>query len=77
MLEDLRKVSAVDPAATGLAANEVLGLVLGRITDGPAGVFVARDHVFGGSLWTSSGHSLSTTTRISSEMTEITSISVR
>ena len=43
MLKDLRKVSTIDPAATGLAANEMLGLVLGRIAETPADVFAARD----------------------------------
>ena len=76
MLQHLREVSAINPPTTCWAADEMPGLVRGRIANAPADVFAAGDHVFGGSLWTSSSHSLSTTARISSEMMEITSISV-
>jgi hypothetical protein len=41
MLEDLRKVTAVDPAVAYWATHEMLGLVLGRNAEASADVFAA------------------------------------
>src|SRR4051794_10268732 len=68
VLEHLAEIAAVDPAAATRASDVMLGLVLGRHADWPADIGAPGDRHFGGSLWASSGHSLSTTTRVSSEM---------
>jgi hypothetical protein len=39
----LRKVSAIEPATTCWAADEMLGLILGRIANAPADEFAAGE----------------------------------
>jgi len=43
VLEDLAEIAAINPAAAGGAANEMLGFVLRRVADELAGVFPARN----------------------------------
>jgi hypothetical protein len=77
VLKDVAQITAIDPAATGWATDEMLGLVLWLLADAAAEISGSWDHFLGGSLWTSSGHSLSMTMRISSEMIAMLSISMR
>ena len=76
-LARVAKVPAIDPAVAGGAPDEMLGFVLRLRADWPPEISPSWDHRLGGSLWTNSGHSLSMTMRISSEMISITSISAR
>jgi hypothetical protein len=47
VLEHARQVSAINPPATGRTADEVLGLIRGRLSDALANVFPAREvHAF-------------------------------
>ena len=43
VLKDLAEIAAIDPAATRLAFDEMLRLILGWITNAPAKIFTARD----------------------------------
>jgi hypothetical protein len=45
VLEDVAKITAVDPATTGSAADEVLSFVLRGIAERLTDVLTARDHV--------------------------------
>ena len=67
VLEHLAEITAIDPAAAERPADEMLGLVLGRIADAFSDVPTTRNHFCGGSLWTNSGHATSMTARLSSE----------
>ena len=70
MLEHLAEIAAIDPAAAGRAADEMLGLVLRLLlADAAAEISASGDHFLDGSLWINFGHSLYITIRISSEMT--------
>jgi hypothetical protein len=73
--EHLAEIAAIDPAAARRAPGVMLGLVLGWLADWPPEIGASWDHRRGGSLWMNSGHSLSLTTRISSEMIAMVSIS--
>jgi hypothetical protein len=77
VLEDLSKLAAVHPTAAGGTSDEVLGFVGGCFAETLPEILAARDQAdsFGGSLWISSGHRLSTTSRTSSEMASIASVS--
>jgi hypothetical protein len=66
--EDLAEITAIDPAAAPRALDVMLGFVLRQLADWSAEIGSSGDHSLGGSLWASSGHSLSMTVRISSEM---------
>jgi hypothetical protein len=75
--EHLAEIAASDPAAAARAPDVMLGLVLGWLAGWPPEIGASWDHRRSGSLWMNSGHSLSTTVRISSEMTSTTSLSDR
>jgi hypothetical protein len=67
VLEHLAKIAAVDPTIASRTSDEMLGFARLPLADRSSKINSPGDHRRGGS-WMSSGHTCSTTMRISSEI---------